>query len=84
MDRRHVSAALGVMLYGMFIAIVVPQARQEKPMFFCMGLALALSCLFAWVPGLSGISGGIAIVICTVVAAAVSAALFPIKEEAAS
>ena len=80
---ESIRIALGVMLYGMFIAIVVPQARQEKPMLFCMGLALCFSCLFAWLPILSGVSAGIAIVICTVVAAAVSAALFPVKEEAA-
>lgn len=75
-----VRTALGVMLYGMFIAIVVPQARQEKPMLICLFLALVLSCLFAWVPVLNSLSTGLAIVICTVVAAAVCAALFPIDD----
>ena len=74
-------AALGVMLYGMFIAIVVPPARKEKPVLAVVLLALVLSCLFAWVPGLQQVSSGISIVICTVVAAAVCAALFPIPEE---
>lgn len=76
-----VRTALGVMLYGMFIAIVVPQARQEKPMLLCMALALILSCLFTWLPGLSAVSGGLAIVICTVAAAAICALLFPLKDE---
>lgn len=76
-----VRAALGVMLYGMFIAIVVPQARQEKPMLLCMALALILSCLFTWLPGLNAVSGGLAIVICTVAAAAICALLFPLKDE---
>ena len=75
-----VRTALGVMLYGMFIAVVVPQARQEKPMLFCLTAALVLSCLFAWVPGLNTLSPGLAIVICTVVAAAICAVLFPIEE----
>lgn len=75
-------SALGVMLYGMFIAIVVPQARQEKPMLVCMLLALALSCLFTWVPGLRQVSAGLSIVFCTVAAAAVCAWLFPVREEA--
>ena len=78
-----VRIALGVMLYGMFIAIVIPQARQEKPMLLCMLLALILSCLFAWVPLLQSISAGMAIVICTVVAAAMCALLFPVEQEAA-
>ena len=78
---QSVRMALGVMLYGMFIAIVVPQAKEEKPMLACMILALIASCLFAWVPGLNQVSAGIAIVICTVVAAAVCAVLFPVDEE---
>ena len=78
-----VRAALGVMLYGMFIAIVIPQAREEKPILFNLVLALVFSCLFTWVPGLNQISAGLAIVICTVAAAAISAVLFPIDEEVA-
>lgn len=79
-----VRLALGTMLYGMFIAIVVPQARQEKPMLICMLLALALSCLFSWVPLLNTVSAGLAIVICTVAAAAVCAAVFPVEEKEAA
>ena len=76
-----VRVALGVMLYGMFIAIVVPPARQEKPVLAAVVLALILSCLFTWVPGLKDVSAGISIVICTVAAAAVCAWLFPIPDE---
>ena len=78
-----VRAALGVMLYGMFIAIVVPQARQEKPMLLSMVLALIFSCLFAWAPGLNRVSAGLAIVICTVAAAAICALVLPVEQEAA-
>ena len=76
--------ALGVMLYGMFVAIVVPQAKEEKTILISVILALVLSCLFAWMPGLKEISAGLAIVICTVMAAAVCAVLFPVKEEEAA
>ena len=76
-----VRVALGVMLYGMFIAIVVPQARQEKPMLVCLVLALVFSCLFTWLPLLKLVSSGLAIVICTVAAAALCAWLFPICDE---
>ena len=76
-----VQMAMGVLLYGMFIAIVVPQARQEKPILLSVVLALVLSCLFAWVPGLNRVSAGLAIVICTVVAAAVCALVFPVEQE---
>ena len=76
-----VRTALGVMLYGMFIAIVVPPARKEKPMLAALVLALVFSCLFTWVPGLKEVSAGLAIVICTVAAAALCAVLFPIPDE---
>ena len=81
---QSVRTALGIMLYGMFIAIVVPQARQEKPLLLCMGLALVFSCLFTWVPVLNSVSAGIAIVICTVAAAAICAMLFPVEEKEAA
>ena len=76
-----IRTALGVMLYGMFIAIVVPPAREEKPVLVVVLLALVFSCLFTWVPVLNQVSAGISIVICTVAAAAICAALFPIADE---
>ena len=76
-----VRTALGVMLYGMFIAIVVPPARQEKPVLVTALLALVLSCLFKWAPGLNSVSAGISIVVCTVIAAGVCAWLFPVADE---
>ncbi len=76
-----VRMALGVMLYGMFVAIVVPQAKEEKPVLIGVLLALVFSCLFTWLPGLKQISAGLAIVICTVLAAAICAALYPVEDE---
>ena len=73
--------SLGVMLYGMFIAIVVPQTKAEKPMLVGVLLALLFSCMFTWLPLLKQISSGLAIVICTVAAAALCAVIFPVKEE---
>ena len=78
---ENIRMALGVMLYGMFVAIVVPPAREEKQILAAVLLALGLSCAFAWLPLLREVSSGIAIVICTVAAAAVCAALFPGKDE---
>ena len=80
---ESVRLAMSVLLYGMFIAIVVPQARQEKPILVSVAAALVLSCLFTWVPGLNAVSSGLAIVICTVAAAAICALVCPIDEEVA-
>ncbi len=78
---ESIRMALGVMLYGMFIAIVVPQAKEEKPILIAVILAILFSCLFVWMPWLNQISDGLAIVICTVLAASVCAVLFPVKDE---
>ena len=75
--------ALGVMLYGMFIAIVVPPAKRERKILAAVVLALVCSSLFAWLPALQKVSAGISIVLCTLISACICAAVFPVKEEAA-
>ena len=76
-----IRTALGVMLYGMFVAIVVPVAARQNPVLLVSLAALCLSCFFAWLPGLTAISPGIAIVVCTVASAALGAWLCPREEE---
>lgn len=76
-----IRAALGIMLYGMFAAVIVPPARKEKSVRIAVLIALALSSAMHYLPLLSDISSGIAIVICTVVSAGVCALCFPIREE---
>lgn len=78
------TSALGVAIYGMFIAIVLPPAKKHKSTALCVVTAMALSCLFFFVPVLKKIPQGFAIIICAVAASAVFAVLFPVntyKEE---
>ena len=77
----RVSIAMNVMLYGMFIAIVVPVARKSRPVLCVVGVAVLSSCLFRYVPALQGVSEGISIIICTVVAACFGAIFFPVRED---
>ena len=74
-----VSKAMGVALYGMFIAIVVPVARKEKAVLVVAAIAVIISCLLYYVPVLSFISSGIGIIISTVAAAVVGAVIFPVE-----
>lgn len=76
-----ITSALGITIYGMFIAIVVPVARTDKATAVCVLISVALSCAFRYLPLLSKVSGGFAIIICAVVASAVAALLFPRKNE---
>ena len=77
-----VISALGIAIYGMFIAIVVPPARDDRHILFCVCLAVTLSCLFRFVPLLAQVQTGFVVIICSVLAAAVTAVLFPLEEKA--
>ena len=74
-------SALGIALYAMFIAIVIPAAKDDKRVAFCALLAIALSCLLYYTPGLCEISSGFAIIISAVTASLVFAIAFPIPDE---
>ena len=76
-----VISSLGVAIYGMFIAIVVPVIREEKNTALCVALAIALSCIFYYLPLFKGIPSGFVIIICSVVASAIFAYFAPIAEE---
>ena len=79
---EFVCSALGIAIYGMFLAIILPPARREKSVRAVVLIAIGVSLLFHYLPMLSGISGGFVVIICAVIAAAVGAVLFPVAEEA--
>ena len=78
---KSILSALGLALYGMFVAIVVPVARKEKSTLLAVILAAILSTAFTYIPGLKNISVGIAISICAVVSACIVAILYPVSDE---
>ncbi len=71
-----VTSALGIAIYGMFIAIVVPPARRFKGVLVVALMAAALSCAFKFLPFLDFLVG-FSVIICTVIAAAAGALIFP-------
>lgn len=77
---NNVVSALSVGLYGMFIAIIIPPARQNRLLAGLIVVSMLLSLLFATAPILSSIPSGTAILILTIVISATAAILFPIKE----
>lgn len=72
------SSALGIALYAMFVAIVVPQAKKSRPVCLAALLAVALSCLFRYLPGLNRVPSGWALILSAVAAAAFCAWRFPL------
>ncbi len=75
-------SALGVAIYGMFLAIIIPPAKKNKTILLVVLSAMGLSFLFAVLPGLKRISSGFVIIITTVLVAGAAAKLKPIENEA--
>ena len=72
--------ALGIAIYGMFLAIIIPPSRKHRPVCAVVLLSAALSLCFRYVPGLNRVSAGYVIILCAVAASCMGALLFPIKE----
>jgi len=78
---ESIRVALGITLYAMFIAILVPPSRKSKRVCCVVLLSIVLSCLMHYLPGLRHLSSGWIIILCGLIAAAVGAKWFPLSEE---
>ncbi len=70
--------SLGLALYAMFLAIIVPEARKSRPALLCVGLAAVASVGLRLLP--TGLDVGWITLIAGVSSAVVAAILFPKKE----
>ena len=77
----RIVVALSAALYGMFIAIIIPPARKDKTLALLVLVSMAASWAFPLVPFLAGISGGMKIILLTVVISLIAALLFPLPAE---
>ena len=62
-----VVSALSVALYGMFLAIIIPPARDNKVIRGLVIIAMAASFLFTKIPVIKNVSSGMKVIILTVV-----------------
>lgn len=72
--------ALGIMIYAMFIAIILPPMKRDKGVLAVVLIAALLSCCITFLPFLQWISAGFSIILCAVVAAVIMALICPIKD----
>ena len=78
------TSALGIAIYGMFLAIFIPAMKKSRPVTVVVLVSVALSCAFAYLPVLKTVSSGFVIIICALAASAVGAVLAPVEDEKAS
>lgn len=74
-------SALNIALYAMFVAIIIPPARDDKSILLLVILSVGASCLFYFIPVLANLPAGLEIILCSIFCTAVLAFLFPKKEE---
>lgn len=73
--------AMGIALYAMFIAIIIPDAKRSKPILVVILIATAISSIFFYVPFVKEIGLGFKIIIATVISALIGAIFFPIEDK---
>lgn len=76
---KAVSDAMGIVLYGMFIAIIIPPSRKNRKILFVVIAAALLSIVCT--AFLKFISAGFSIIICSVLAAVLGALIFPVDDD---
>lgn len=74
-----VTNAMGILLYGMFLAIIIPPARKNYRVLWVILMASAISVLFSFC--IPAVPSGFAVIISATVASAVCAWLFPLEQE---
>lgn len=73
--------SMGIALYCMFIAIVVPAAKKSIAALAVALIAIFISSLFTWAPLISSLSAGWVIIIATVAASSIGAIAFPREDD---
>lgn len=78
---KTLQSSMGIALYAMFIALIIPSAKKSKAALTVVIAAAIVSSIFKFLPLLKSISGGWSIIITTIIAATVGAVLFPREDD---
>jgi len=74
---NSLSSAMGIALYGMFIAIIIPPAKKSKPVIMIILISVTVVCILRYIPFFRIISSGFRVIIATILGAGFGALLFP-------
>lgn len=77
----RIVSALSVALFGMFLAVIIPPARENRIVAAFVLISFLASFAVAHLPYISQLSGGTRTILLTVAISAIAAALFPVKGE---
>ena len=74
-------SAFSVALYGLFLAVIIPPAHQNKTIGLFVLISFVASYIANYLPYVCNLSDATRIILLTVILASVAAILFPIKQE---
>lgn len=74
-------SAMGLALYGMFLAIIIPASSKSRAIGEVVVLAAVLSTLMYVIPLFQGLSNGFQLIIATLLAALYGAWRYPVEEK---
>ncbi len=77
----ELQSAMGIALYAMFIALIIPPARQDRNILIIILIAVGVNLVLRYIPVFSFISSGFRVILATVAGAAAGAKLFPLDQE---
>ncbi|WP_212902908.1 AzlC family ABC transporter permease [Clostridium polyendosporum] len=78
---EKLQSSMGIALYAMFIALIIPTAKKSKQALIVVIAAVFISLICTWIPYLKKICGGWSIVISTIIASSIGAAFFPKEDD---
>ena len=77
---EKLAEAMGITLYAMFIAIILPPSLSQRGVLAASLLGAGLSCALYYVPWFKGLSSGMSVIVAALAASFVVAAIFPVNE----
>lgn len=78
---QSLQAAMGIALYAMFVAIIIPPAKQERSLLAAILLSVGLSSLLNYIPIFEFISSSVKPLISAILAAVTMALIHPIERQ---
>ncbi|MBQ9922069.1 MAG: branched-chain amino acid ABC transporter permease, partial [Clostridia bacterium] len=76
---ESVTSAMGIALYAMYVAIILPPATKSRPIVCVIAFAVAISSVIKFVPLFSSLGSGWSVIISGVCASALGAVIFPLE-----
>ena len=78
---ESISGAMGIALYAMFIAIIIPPAKKSRSILMIILISICINMALKYIPLFSFISSGFRIITATILGAGIGAFFWPLEDE---